>query len=67
MNATATKRSTNTVTAPRINRRKYAHLLAEVLPTTITNDTELERLTAIVDKLSVKSRLSVVFLMRHDL
>ncbi len=57
MNATATKPRTK-VTAPRINRQKYADLLAEALPTTITNEAELERFTAIVDKLAVKPRLS---------
>ena len=58
MNVTAIKRSANIISAPRINRNKYAELLTEALPATITNEAELERLTVIVDKLAVKPRLS---------
>ncbi|MGH9753008.1 MAG: helix-turn-helix domain-containing protein [Blastocatellia bacterium] len=43
----------------KFNRRKYADLLAEALPTAITNDEELERFTVIVDKLAVKKDLSL--------
>ncbi len=61
MSATATKRraksSKPAATAPRINRRKYADLLAEALPAAITSEEELERLTLIVDRLAVKQRL----------
>ncbi len=42
----------------RFNRRKYAELLAEALPAAITNEEELERVTAIVDELAVKKSLS---------
>ena len=58
MNDSAIKRSAKVTAAPRINRQKYAGLLAEALPTTITNEAELERFTVIVDKLAVKLRLS---------
>ena len=63
MSATATKRRAKAgratrATAPRFNRRKYADLLAEALPTAITSEQELERLTIIVDKLAVKKSLS---------
>ena len=44
---------------PRFNRRKYADLLVEALPAAITSDEELERFTAIVDKLAVKKDLSL--------
>jgi len=64
MNATVTKKSAKAVkkaaktSTLRFSRRKYADLLAEALPTAITNDEELERFTAIVDKLAVKKNLS---------
>jgi len=43
----------------RFNRRKYADLLVEALPAAIIIDEELERFTAIVDKLAVKKDLSL--------
>src|SRR5215470_13876811 len=43
----------------RFNRRKYADLLVEALPAAIINDEELERFTAIVDRLAVKKDLSL--------
>ena len=62
MSATATKRAKSgratRAAAPRFNRRKYAGLLAEALPTAITSEQELERLTVIVDRLAVKKSLS---------
>src|SRR5262245_25479334 len=65
MNATVTKKSdkaikkvTKTRTL-RFNRRKYADLLVESLPAAINSDEELERFTAIVDKLAVKKDLSL--------
>ncbi len=63
MNATVTKKSAKTnrpsrATMRRFNRRKYAELLTEALPATITNEEELERMTAIVDRLAVKKNLS---------
>lgn len=46
-------------TARRFNRRKYAELLAEALPAAIASEEELERMTAIVDRLAVKKNLSL--------
>ena len=40
------------------NPGKYAELLAQTLPTTITNEQELEQFTEIVDRLAVKQTLS---------
>jgi HTH-type transcriptional regulator/antitoxin HigA len=40
------------------NRNKNAELLAETLPTAITNEQELEQFTEIVDRLAVKQTLS---------
>jgi HTH-type transcriptional regulator / antitoxin HigA len=67
MSATVTRRSAKAAKASRpartttrsFNRRKYAALLAEALPTAITNEEELERMTAIVDRLAVKKNLSL--------
>src|SRR5262245_8555067 len=44
---------------PRFNRRKYADLLVEALPAAITSDEELDRFTAIIDRLAVKKDLSL--------
>ena len=44
--------------ASRFNRRKYADLLAEAMPVSITNEEELGRLTITVDRLAVKKNLS---------
>lgn len=43
---------------PKFNRRKYAELLAETLPSAITSNEELDRATTIVDKLAVKKNLT---------
>jgi len=40
------------------NQNKYAELLAQTLPTAITNEQELEQFTEIVDRLAVKQTLS---------
>jgi HTH-type transcriptional regulator / antitoxin HigA len=63
MNATVTKKSSKAgkparATTRRFNRRRYAELLTETLPAAITNEEELERITAIVDGLAVKKSLS---------
>jgi mRNA-degrading endonuclease HigB of HigAB toxin-antitoxin module len=63
MNATVTKKSSKAVktaraTVQKFNRRKYAELLTETLPAAITDEEELERITAIVDRLAVKKNLS---------
>lgn len=66
MSATVTKPRAKAVkasgparaTTRSFNRRKYAALLAEALPTAITNEEELERMTVIVDRLAVKKNLS---------
>jgi HTH-type transcriptional regulator/antitoxin HigA len=63
MSATVTKRSAKAgrparAATRRFNQRKYAALLAEALPTAITNEEELERMTVIVDRLAVKKNLS---------
>lgn len=64
MNATVTKKSSKAgkparTTTRRFNRRRYAELLTETLPAAITNEEELERITAIVDRLAVKKNLSL--------
>ncbi len=63
MSVAATKKNARSIkpagaNAPKFNRRKYAALLAEALPASITNDEELERFTIIVDELAVKKSLS---------
>jgi HTH-type transcriptional regulator/antitoxin HigA len=69
MSATVTKRSVKTAKGTKagrpvraatrkFNQRKYAALLSEALPTAITNEEELERMTVIVDRLAVKKNLS---------
>jgi HTH-type transcriptional regulator/antitoxin HigA len=64
MSVVATKKSakaarqTARTSLQRFNQRKYADLLAESLPATITSDKELDRFTAIVDRLAVKKDLS---------
>jgi HTH-type transcriptional regulator / antitoxin HigA len=64
MSATVTKRNAKAgrlarATTHRFDQRKYAALLAEALPTAITNEEELERLTTIADRLAVKKTLSL--------
>lgn len=64
MSVTVTKKSVKAerparTGARRFNRRKYAELLAEALPAAIASEEELERITAIVDRLAVKKDLSL--------
>jgi HTH-type transcriptional regulator/antitoxin HigA len=60
MSAVVTKKRAKVAgTAGRsFNRNKYAELLAQTLPTAITNEQELEQFTEIVDRLAVKQTLS---------
>jgi len=60
MNAIA-KKVTKTARRPatKLNRRKYVELLAQVVPTVITNEQEYDRIVAIVDRLAVKRDSSV--------
>jgi len=60
MNVTA-KKGAKATTRPRskLNQRKYIELLAEAVPTLITNEEEYDRIVAIVDGLAVKRDLSV--------
>src|SRR5215510_10591232 len=64
MNAVVTTKSSKAgkparAATRRFNRRRYAELLTETLPAAITNEEELERITAIVDRLAVKKNLSL--------
>jgi HTH-type transcriptional regulator/antitoxin HigA len=60
MNVTA-KKVTKAAARPaaKLNRRKYVELLAQAVPTVITNEGEYDRIVAIVDRLAVKRDPSV--------
>ena len=60
MSAVVTKKRAKVAgTAGRsFHRNTYAELLAQTLPTAITNEQELEQFTEIVDRLAVKQTLS---------